>query len=246
MMVLPQTNTIQNNPFDVKGWDEHLATWDWSQGEHVTLIGPTGCGKTTLTNAILHRRKYVVFVATKPKDPVIQELVSKHGFILTKKWSPRHHRQILHPIRRRSAYDDRQTSRLEIARMLDDVYVQGGWTVVLDELRYVTSTLGLAENVELLWLQGRAMGATVIAGAQRPRHVPLAAYSQAKHIYLWRTRDQGDAKRMAEFSGEIHPRTMQTLVGNLPDHACVYACQDGTLYTTGVDMNRNQLPMEGM
>lgn len=218
------------------GWDDHVSRWDWQQGEHVTLIGPTGCGKTHLTRAILPRREYVVFVATKPRDPIIDQL-EDDGFHVASRWNPANHdRIVLHPVRRRSAAEDRRNARDEIGAMLDDLYVQGGWTVVLDELRYVTGNLGMSEAVELLWLQGRSLGVTVVSGAQRPRHVPLAAYSQARHLYVWRTRDRQDLGRLAEFSGELNPMQLGSAVSALPDHACLYANADGTLRRTGVGM----------
>lgn len=217
-------------------WQDHLDLWEWRQGEHVTLIGPTGQGKTFLCREILNQRDFVVFVATKPKDTIVEELEGD-GYHVSRKWTPQYDRLVLHPVRRRSAEEDQQDSRNEIGRMLDSVYVQGGWTVALDELRYVTGTLNLQKRVETLWLQGRSLGVTVVAGVQRPRHVPLEAYSQAQHLYLWRTRDRKDLARLAEFSGEVNTNQLEAIVQTLPKHATVYAGADGTVRVTGVGMN---------
>ena len=212
-----------------------MAQWEWKQGEHVTLIGPTGSGKTFLTRSILEQRQFVVFVATKPNDEIIGELEGD-GFHVSRTWTPAHDRLVLHPVRRRSASEDQRASREEIGSMLDSVYVQGGWTVVLDELRFVTGRLNLATEVETLWLQGRSLGVTVVAGAQRPRHVPLESFSQARHLYLWRTRDRQDLRRLADFSGDLNTKQLEVIVQTLPDHATVYANADGTVRVTGVGM----------
>ena len=47
-------------------WDDFMKyVFDWQQSQHVGLIGPTESGKSTLQYAILPKRKYVTFFATK-------------------------------------------------------------------------------------------------------------------------------------------------------------------------------------
>src|SRR3954452_15677764 len=61
-------------------WDEFIDDYFiWRQGEHVTLIGPTGSGKTTLTNAILDKRAYILFFSTKQRDDTQAKLLTQ-GF----------------------------------------------------------------------------------------------------------------------------------------------------------------------
>ena len=61
-------------------WHEFERHFKWRQGEHVTVIAPTGWGKTTLELAIIDRRKYSIFFATKRDDPLYHKLIRQHGF----------------------------------------------------------------------------------------------------------------------------------------------------------------------
>ena len=43
------------------------------RGQHVTLIGKTGSGKTHMALALAEIRPYVIIAATKRRDPLLQE-----------------------------------------------------------------------------------------------------------------------------------------------------------------------------
>lgn len=85
----------------------------------------------------------------------------------------------------------------EIALALERVWTQGGWTVYVDELFYVTSMLGLAKFIERLLTQGRSKGISVIVGMQRPVHVTRFAISEATHVLTFFLEGR-DTKTMAE------------------------------------------------
>lgn len=57
----------------------------WEQGEHITVVGPTDYGKTTLVIVLLEERDYVVFFATKPRDETISALEGQ-GYYFTRDW----------------------------------------------------------------------------------------------------------------------------------------------------------------
>src|SRR5690242_7261177 len=78
---------------DVVPWDQFLATrFLWRQGEHVSLIGRTGGGKSTLALAITPKRKYVAVLGTKPRDSTLSGLLKNgEGWRRMPTWNP--HRQ---------------------------------------------------------------------------------------------------------------------------------------------------------
>lgn len=210
-------------------WSQFLADdFRWEQGEHLTLIGPTKSGKTTLARQILSLKKWVVAFATKRRDPVLRELAGD-GFQRFGEWvdvdadiAPR--RVIAPQVRGRAdtIQSQRDRQREVFGEALNRAFRQGGWTLYLDELRYLTDYLGLAREVEMLWQQGRSEGVTVIGGVQRPRHVPLLAYDQATHLFLFHNGDRSALDRLGEIGGGIEADRVRGAVAALDFHEVLY------------------------
>ena len=206
-------------------WRE-FATWlrpNFRQGEHTTLIGRTGSGKTTLALSLLPYRRFVLVLATKPKDPLINRL-RRDGFRVTRKWpvSPEVFPRVVYwpKIERAS---DISAQRYGLYDALSSVYEDGGWCVYADEIRYLSDTLGLEGMLQLLWLQGRSLKVSLIGGTQRPAWIPLEAFSQATHLFLWRENDARNLKRLGEIGG-IDSKELQAMVASLDFHRhhCLY------------------------
>src|SRR5262245_13095495 len=161
---------------------------DWRPGEHVTLIGPTGAGKTELTIKLIELRRWVVFLATKRIDPT-QARLKQLGFRTISdpvELNPEvAHRFTLKPPwpRKASAAQIKDLHARVFREGLNRAFYQTGWTVVVDEGRYVARRLGLESELEMFWLQGRSQGNTLMLSTQRPRFIPLEAYDQASHLF---------------------------------------------------------------
>jgi ABC-type transport system involved in cytochrome c biogenesis ATPase subunit len=216
------------------GWSDFLDAFDWQQGDHVTLLGHTGSGKTTLARHLIQKRQHKLVFATKPRDPNI-ELFKKDGFYLTRSWpvDSRIKQNVLFWPKIEKP-DDVALQAQAIARCLHSVYRTGGWCLYFDEVRYVTDTLGLQKALALIWLQGRSLKLSVLAGTQRPAWIPREAYSEATHLFLWRSPNRYDLKRLEDASN-VDTKELAPILQNLPKHDVLHInTRDGSMTRTRV------------
>lgn len=200
-------------------WDSFLLNWEWRQGEHVALVGPTGQGKSTLVKAILPQRSHSVVLATKPADPTLDRF-RRSGWVKIDRWPPKFGlaRALLWP--KFKSPSDLPLQQAVIAHALDSIFRSGRWAIYADELRYLTGQLGLQQWFELLWLQGRSLKISLIASTQRPRWVPLEMWSQSTHLFVWGTSDDDDLKRLGGLGG-LSSRQIRDVVSGLPKYDCL-------------------------
>lgn len=95
--------------------------------------------------------------------------------------------------------------REQVRHVLEQVYKQGKWLVVIDETRHLTDprtpSLNLRPHVEQLWLRGRSREVEVVAMTQGPRWVPGSFYDQPSFVWMGRINDEIAHKRLREIGG---------------------------------------------
>ncbi len=187
-------------------WPTLLASMGYRHDEHVTIVGPTGRGKTTLALSILDMRRNVAIIATKPKgklgDKTLAAVSGRKGPYLPTLTVPSPavaRRFVIWP--RMTGIEDTKQQRAIIAAALDQIFQEGNRAVLVDEVHYATEFLGLAPRLKLYWTQGRSLGLSLVAGFQRPAWVPRDAYSAATHLFLFGTNDEQDIRAIGGLGG---------------------------------------------
>lgn len=227
------TGLDASTPVPFIRWDAFRARIRFRQGEHITIVGTTGSGKTVLMRELLEDRDYTAVLGTKNEDPELYGPYEARGYEITTEFNPNpdadQSRIIFRPRLRtpNKAGLKRQGEAFEA--MLFEVWEYGGWTVAADELYVLCDKLGLADIFEQFWSAGRTNHITVVGATQLPVSIPLMAFDQAKHLFLFRNTDQYRIKRMSEFAG-ADSRVLRELIPRLPRHEFVYIdTREGTM-----------------
>lgn len=214
-------------PTPVMEWGEFSAWFvrAWEQGEHITCIGTTGAGKTTMIKQFLNAcRTYVVVFGVKGKDETMDKYL-KEGYTRIKTWDMNEvsNRLVLWPQIRGHGHTGEQ--REEFATAMDSIYRQGGWCTVFDEVSYLSDTLNMDKQLKFFLQQGRSSGISVVGMTQRAAFIPLAFYDQADHLFVWKDNDRRNAQRIGELAGNAR-HIVQKEVGELRKRELLYLHKD--------------------
>jgi energy-coupling factor transporter ATP-binding protein EcfA2 len=204
-------------------WPEFLDVFEWQPSQHIGVIGPTGSGKTNLAVFLIGLRKYVVALATKPRDDTMDGLASLPGWVKFKKWTSRPARyfpkRIIWPDATKLYSQNEQQAQFRKA--LEHIYVSGEWTVFIDELWYIIHTLRMEYEVKLYLLQARSNGISLLALSQRPAWIPVELFDQSSHLFFYRDNDERNLKTIAGISW-LSAKKVQAIVARLEEFQFLY------------------------
>jgi len=181
----------------------------WLPGEHITVIGDTGTGKSYLVSKLVRMRRFVVVFKTKP-DP--DDSTKWRGFYRARRadaMADIHHERIL-------LVPEYRHQPREGYKSMEFAWRHGGWTFVVDELLYA-ERLGLRDSVERLLTQGRSKAISTVVGMQRPAWTTRFAISQSTHLFTFRLEGR-DIKTVADATT---PRIVD-VIGNLSGYDFAY------------------------
>lgn len=208
--------------------------FEWNRGEHLTTIGPTGSGKTVLNRELLKRRDYVVVLGVKNRDPELYGPFERMGYKLEHTFNPQPPEDaeealvLFVPRTEKHGVEGRAVKSRRFRQVLNDVYDIGDWTVYADDIQYMADQLRLGPEFEELWILGRSENVTVVASSQEPVNIPVMAYGQATHLFLFQNTDDKRAERMGELAG-IHRKMVREVVLGLPQHEFLYLNKNSKL-----------------
>lgn len=162
--------------------------FEWKQGEHVSLSGDTGSGKTTLANVLLYGREYTLSLRSKADRAPLPGRYIRTAAAFERDTKTK--RFLLDPLPERKA--------AEFYPALRQAWRQGSWCVYVDELWHVERMhKALQTQIEMMLTQGRSADITMFTGMQRPVDVSRFAMSQATHNIAFKA-DGRDVKTLGE------------------------------------------------
>lgn len=227
--------------------DEFIARrWRYRPGEHVTTIGPTGSGKTVLNYQLLDSTASVkmpaVMLVKKTRDREVTTRSKAMGYRTVPSWPPPF--SIWKPndppgwvVWPKTNFNhgvqyDRARKAFIFRKTIMATYRGGGIfkrrprILVVDDAFGLSEILDLREELIEMWTEARSMDAGMWAAFQKPSHVPLWAYSQAEHLFLFNDPDKRSRERFAEIGG-VDPYTVRDTVYALDDHQALYIRRGG-------------------
>lgn len=206
----------------------------FAQGDHVAIIGPTGTGKTHIALALAELRSYVLVVACKPRDPLVDDAI-RSGYYLVPgnalevpyvDGRPLHSRVIFWPrLPSRAASKLPAHALLQAEKALQKPAVggaigyvrrDGNWCIVIDEGTWVCRDLNLQRDIDSALFSFRTMRSSIIILGQRPSWMGRYVLSQPTHLFLFQTSDTNDRKALGDISA-VDTKLVQELVRRL-DH----------------------------
>jgi hypothetical protein len=207
------------------GFDEFMSSWSgkYKQDQHVTVIGPTGCGKTTLVTELIRPRGHVVALGVKHVDKTMEKLIRKERWHKVERWNQRPksaQRVVLWP-KANDLNKVMDTHNKVFSELFRSVFKIGHWTIWMDELTYLADHVGLKKPIKQMYILARSNKISLVGSAQRPAWIPLEAYSQASHLILFRTGDERDLARIGSLNGTDAKQVAAT-VSRLPYHSFLH------------------------
>lgn len=172
---------------------------DWEIGQHLAIVAPTGGGKTYLAADVITLREYILAFVSKRKDKTIDNKFK--SFVKIDKFQPLYGEKRIMLWKKPTILGDFTSQRIVFYDALSRVWQKGGWNIYFDDIFYLSQTLRLKQQLQMLYTNLRSEDISLIASVQRPSWLPLEVLSQSSHLLLLKTRSIMDIGKAAEMAG---------------------------------------------
>lgn len=223
--------------------------WAPEPGQHVAMVGPNGCGKTTLGLQLLasattqHPKLRGVALVMKPHkgpksqgrgatgDRTVASWNRTLGAKTIRTWPPppltymqkKPSYYALWPPHSGNPGEDDSAHAAIFGKCIIDSYKKGDSIVFCDEAAGLKEDLDLEPEMKQTLSRGRSMDAAMYLASQRPAFVPKAMFTEAKHYFMWRMSDEGEYERLREIgAGRLNRKEMVEIIGGLREFQCLY------------------------
>lgn len=217
-------------------WSEWIREQAYVEPGHMLFSGPTQSGKTLLCREVVgikwngeSLRRCKVVCGTKPVDKSLDAYVNE-GYTRIDHWPPTRSeikRQleqngdgsvgfILWPKIRTRADLRKPATKDLFARMLDDIFIEGDWTIVIDEGLWFSSPSGLNLGQPLgdMAYGSASNGVHLYILVQRPANVPPVVWTSVSQALLFKSGRTDDIRELASL-GTNTPQEVSLAIRNL-------------------------------
>lgn len=222
--------------------DEFLRDyWDYRPGEHVTIIGPTQRGKTTLGFQLLHHTASPELkghvLASKPRDKTVDQWTKTLQFKKVNEWGPpgempwtknKRRGYVLRPHQTLQDIDaDNATVRREFKKCIYDCYgSKDNRILVIDEAHEVQNELKLKKEIDACLMRGAALGCGTWNFIQRSAYNSYHLYSAPEHLFLFNDPDVKNRERFGQIGG-VDPKQVEEATHQLGQYEVLYIKRTG-------------------
>lgn len=194
-------------------------------------VGPTGSGKTRLNRELLRfsPNPFVVVFGVKRRDVELYGPFERQGYELSRTFNAHtdadEARILFVPRTDKPGVEGRNERARAFRHALHDIEQAGAWTVYLDDVIYLSRDMGLGEEFRELWQMGRSEGISIVASAQEPVNIPVAAWGASSHLFVFKNPDMYRTRRVGELTGFNRDLAFETIL-RLPQHEFLYIQKD--------------------
>jgi len=211
--------------------------WDYQPGEHVTILAPSGEGKTHLALQLLgdtaRPELPAVIYVLKPRDETIDKFSRRFKFLTIRDWPPPRMRiwqkppsgYVLWPLETDNPELDDMRHSAIFRKATRALYRKGHRIIFADETYSLEKELDQSIELRRVWTKGRSMGTGLWAASQRPAFISMWAY-QAHHLFLANDPAPEARKRLSDIGTGIDPAIIVEELNKLEKYHYVYINRD--------------------